>query len=107
MRCFLPRQVIPDVISRVTGAADLKVEYGGKPISNGEHLSPSETQVTVPYEDVFIYVFIDACCTSALQRLNFACDLELTSQVTPLPALRKALIPSKSATGGANNQDQG
>jgi hypothetical protein len=38
-------QVIPDVVSRVTDSAELTVEYDGKPISNGEHLAPSEAQV--------------------------------------------------------------
>lgn len=45
-RNYLPLlQVVPDVVSKVTGAATLVVEYDGKPVKNGDHLKPSETQV--------------------------------------------------------------
>ena len=33
------------MVSKVTEKAKLCVSYNGKPISNGEELSPSETQV--------------------------------------------------------------
>jgi len=38
-------QIVPDVVSKVTEKAKLTVAYNGKPISNGETLTPSEAQV--------------------------------------------------------------
>lgn len=38
-------QVIPEVVQKVTEKAQLIISYNGKPISNGEELTPSETQV--------------------------------------------------------------
>ncbi len=38
-------QVVPEVVSKVTEKAKLYVSYNGKAISNGEEMTPSETQV--------------------------------------------------------------
>ena len=38
-------QIVPDVVSKATEKAMLTVAYNGKPISNGETLTPSEAQV--------------------------------------------------------------
>ena len=45
MRTLRVAQVVPEVVSKVTEQAELSVVYNGTPISNGENLSPSETQV--------------------------------------------------------------
>lgn len=42
-------QVIPEVVQKVTEKAQLIVSYNIKPISNGEELTPSETQVSHMY----------------------------------------------------------
>ena len=42
-------QVIPEVVTKITEKATLIVSYNGKTISNGELLTPSETQVLLPH----------------------------------------------------------
>ena len=43
------KQVIPEVVTNITEKATLTVSYNGKTINNGEVLTPSETQVKIPF----------------------------------------------------------
>lgn len=56
-------KVFPDVVSKVTDAATLVVEYDGKPVKNGDHLKPSETQeeplITIAGENTYTLVVVD------------------------------------------------
>ena len=54
-------QVIPEVVHKVTEKAELIISYNGKPISNGEELTPSETQVS------HIAATFPGCCLAEQQ----------------------------------------
>ena len=43
------KQVVPEVVTKITEKATLIVSYNGKAVNNGEVLTPSETQVYLPH----------------------------------------------------------
>ncbi|CAL5220222.1 g2198 [Coccomyxa viridis] len=55
--------VVPEVVSKVTEKAILTVNYNGRPISNGEELTPSETQeeleIDIKGSETYTLVMVD------------------------------------------------
>ena len=45
MLCNVSVQVIPEVIDNVLETVKFSIAYGGKPLSNGQHLRPSQAAV--------------------------------------------------------------